>query len=97
MLGLCFSQASFIDFEIISGPIKNSLISRLFPSISLLNNSFIVKPIVFLSNPKVVATLPLGSKSINKTLLDKIFIFLFPVERQTARLTAVVVLAQPPL
>ncbi len=62
-----------------------------------LNSSFIVGPSDLLSIPKVVATLPLGSRSTSRTLRDLIPNSGDPLASAAARLTAVVVLAVPPL
>ena len=95
--GLWSFQAARIASVRFSGPRRHSLRVTGAPSTPPLNNSFIDGPSDFLSMPKVVATFPLGSRSTSRTLRPETPIWSLPTARAEARLTAVVVLAQPPL
>ena len=95
--GLCSFHDSRIAPVNTSGPSRHSLRVTGDPSTPPLNSSFMVGPSDFLSIPNVVATLPFGSRSTRSTLRAAIPISSLPTASAAAMLTAVVVLAQPPL
>ena len=78
------------------GEIKYSSINGNSSPLSLVSKSYAVRFTFFFSTPNDVAQLPCGSRSINRTFAGGNFCRFDPLDRAAAKLTAVVVFAQPP-
>ena len=78
------------------GEMRYSSIRGNSSPLSLVSKSYAVRLTFFFSTPNDVAQLPCGSKSISNTLAGGNFCRFEPFDSAAARLTAVVVFAQPP-
>ena len=90
------AQALCIDSVICSGDMRYSSISGRSSPLSFTNKSYAVFLIFFFSTPKDVAQFPCGSKSMSNTFAGGTLNLVEPLANAVAKLTAVVVFAQPP-